>query len=60
MQFWKELLRIKIPNGVLVPKGMTGIINVDPSHQQSRGLTLVPIGHGNMTWVHPNIIEVDQ
>lgn len=44
-------------DGVLVPKVMTQIVNTDPSHQQSQGLTSIPIGRGEMMWVHPDLAK---
>lgn len=45
-----------MPNGVLVPK-VTWIVNTEPNHQKSRDLISVPVGHGDMMQVHPDLVE---
>lgn len=57
LQFGQEFLKVEIPNGVMVPKVITRIINMGLSPLQIQGLVFVPIPNGEMMWVCPDIIE---
>jgi len=42
---------------VLILKGELRVLNIDPHHQQEKGLIHVPTPHGEIMWVHPDLVE---
>lgn len=46
IQFRKDLPGVKMPSGVLAPKVMTKIVNIDSDHQQYIGLISILFGQG--------------
>lgn len=60
LELGKELLGMKVPNGVIVPKVETWIVNIDLHHCQVHGLTLVPTKKGGLMWVHPDPVKEEQ
>ena len=48
------------PAGVVpIPKGELRMINIDPHHQQEKGLVPVPSLQGGIMWVHPDLVEAN-
>jgi len=46
------------PAGVVpIPKGELRVLNIDPHHQQQKGLVPVPTPQGEIIWVHPDLVE---
>jgi len=49
------------PSGVVpIPKGELRMINIDPHHQQEKGLVPIPIPQGEVMWVHPDLVDGQQ
>jgi len=49
------------PAGVVpVPKGELRVLNIDPHHQQEKGLVPVPTPQGEIMWVHPDLVKGQQ
>jgi len=49
------------PVGVVpIPKGELRVLNIDPHHQQEKGLVPVPTPQGEIMWVHPDLVEGQQ
>jgi len=49
------------PTGVVpIPKGELRVLNIDPHHQQEKGLIHVPTPQGEIMWVHPDLVESQQ
>jgi len=42
---------------VPIPKGELRVLNIDPHHQQEKGLIPVPTPQGEILWVHPDLVE---
>ena len=36
------------------------MVNIDPHHQQEKGLVLVPTPQGEVMWVHPDLVDGQQ
>jgi len=42
---------------VPIPKGELKMINIDPHHQQKKGLVPIPTPQGEIMWVHYDLVE---
>ena len=50
-----------IPTGVFfIPKGKLGVVNIDLHHQREKGPVPIPTPQGEITWVHPDLVEGQQ
>ena len=45
---------------VPISKGEIRVLNIDPHHQQEKGLIPVPTPQGEIMWVHPDLVESQQ
>ena len=45
---------------ISIPKGKLKVINTNPHHREEKGLVLVPTPHGEIMWVHRDIIQRQQ
>jgi len=45
---------------VSIPKGELRVLNIDPHHQQEKGLILVLSPQGEIMWVHSDLVEAQQ
>jgi len=58
LQFGRQL---PTPSGVVpIPKGELRMININPHHQQEKGLVPVPIPRGEIMWVRPDLVDGQQ
>ena len=49
------------PSGVVpIPKAELKMINMDPHHQQEKGLVPVPTPQGEIMWVHSDLVDGQQ
>ena len=49
------------PSGVIpIPKGELRMVNIDPHHQQEKGLVPVLTPQGEVMWVHPDLVDGQQ
>ena len=47
------------PAGVIpIPKGELRVLNIDPHHQQEKGLMLVSTPQGEIMWVHADLMKI--
>ena len=52
---------IRDSSGVVpIPKGELRMINIDPHHQQEKGLVPVLTPQGEVMWVHPDLVDAQQ
>ena len=50
-----------MPAGVIpIPEEKLRLLNIDPHHQQEKGLMPVPTPQGEIMWVHSDLIEGQQ
>ena len=55
-RFGRDLLSVPA-RMVSIPKGKLNVINTDPHHKEEKGLVPVPTPHGEIMWVHSDIIQ---
>ena len=57
LEFGKEFPSVPVPVGpVPIPRAEMRIINLDPHHQQDRGLVQYTTPSGQIMWVHPDLL----
>jgi len=48
------------PGVVPIPKGKLRLVNTDPHHQREKSLIPILTPHGEIMWVHPDLVEGQQ